>query len=1065
MKSKIYFYLPCLFVGMILSSYHLVNAQTTTINSALKIVAPSPTAAGLGNFGKVPVSYYTGTASVTVPLYSIKTTSNELDIDLQYSSSGFKPGDDASWAGLGWSLNAGGVITRAVRGNPDLRNGNKGYYCQVPLPPNNIYNNYNVYSSTQSADITSFKEMLRGWEDGEPDVYYYSFPGYSGKFVMGKPAPTSGTKYEVSRTNLDIIYDESVFAHEGWIITDGNGYKYYFYASEFTDQYMNSSNIAITNNAAFESSMSIDPINASTVSSWYLNKIEAPSGETITFDYTVQGASTANSPIAYYEEDNTMLNWGVVTPSCSTVLQGRYYNYQVTREKHFPLYLNKITFKTGYILINANESDIYRTDVDYQGTAPQKFKKLEVYDNANNLIKKVVMNYGYFGTAGSTINSRLRLDQVTEYASDGVTAKPAHVFTYFNATGTFPDKNTKALDWWNYYNGMYNNTTLISRVKAGTTTYNGGVRLASTNADDPTVAFLKNGILTSVIYPTGGQTVFDYERNEYGNTSDLDGFGTISKNAGGVRIKSVTNYDPDNVATLKRYFYTNEGYTTGTTTSSGLLVNPPSFVAFKAGTDTHVEIYEMASGVSIAYNCYIDARYLMRTSASNSIDGFSSNGAIVGYSKVTEVTGPNLEGGIIEYYYKNTADVLNDIPGIPNFSAPDNGQLTKEIYRDFLLQPVKQITYQYDSADSSSLKGLKVINFDRSTTPNSYSFMPKYYDNKSKWWKLTSKTETNYYGTDASSVTTNYFYDNVLHKELTREETAQSDGSILINKYKRVQDYAGYTANTVFNTMNTKHMISLPIEEQTLYSRGGTSKLVDGNLNQYKLISTYSGTNNHVVADVDYELHTANPTSDLTESYLSGATLNKHSSYEAVLQYGLYDDKGNLREYHKPNDISTSYLWDYDNKSLPVAEITNAQPDKVYCESFENNVSGVVSALAKTGKKVLNSGSYSFPGSFVAASGSLMSYWYYNGSVWVFSGIVPYTSSISSGGQLLDEIRAYPSGAFVKTYTYNPLIGISSETDVNNIIKYYSYDSFGRLKLIKDVDGNIVKQYDYHYKQ
>jgi len=49
------------------------------------------------------------------------------------------------------------------------------------------------------------------------------------------------------------------------------------------------------------------------------------------------------------------------------------------------------------------------------------------------------------------------------------------------------------------------------------------------------------------------------------------------------------------------------------------------------------------------------------------------------------------------------------------------------------------------------------------------------------------------------------------------------------------------------------------------------------------------------------------------------------------------------------------------------------------------------------------------------------------------------------------------------TYTYNPLVGISSQCDVAGRITYYYYDSFGRLSYVKDQDGNVIKTYGYHY--
>src|SRR6185437_7032164 len=57
-----------------------------------------------------------------------------------------------------------------------------------------------------------------------------------------------------------------------------------------------------------------------------------------------------------------------------------------------------------------------------------------------------------------------------------------------------------------------------------------------------------------------------------------------------------------------------------------------------------------------------------------------------------------------------------------------------------------------------------------------------------------------------------------------------------------------------------------------------------------------------------------------------------------------------------------------------------------------------------------------------------------------------------------------PATAQMTTYSYDPLIGITSQTDAGNRISYYEYDGLSRLKRIRDQDYNILKSFDYQYQ-
>jgi len=75
------------------------------------------------------------------------------------------------------------------------------------------------------------------------------------------------------------------------------------------------------------------------------------------------------------------------------------------------------------------------------------------------------------------------------------------------------------------------------------------------------------------------------------------------------------------------------------------------------------------------------------------------------------------------------------------------------------------------------------------------------------------------------------------------------------------------------------------------------------------------------------------------------------------------------------------------------------------------------------------------------------------------------TALTVAGSGLIDELRLYPKGALMSTVSYKQGIGKVAECDANNRILYYEYDALGRLKTTRDQNRNIIKTYEYNYKQ
>ncbi len=254
----------------------------------------------------------------------------------------------------------------------------------------------------------------------------------------------------------------------------------------------------------------------------------------------------------------------------------------------------------------------------------------------------------------------------------------------------------------------------------------------------------------------------------------------------------------------------------------------------------------------------------------------------------------------------------------------------------------------------------------------------------------------------------------------------ESDTSICRSEYNTCLDGINLPAKTrVIFTMQRKHMIGLPLESQKLVD----NKAVGGKIFEY---STFPGG---AIGDIyepkiELSLNTDSPIANCQQIHLdSQNNLVYDLQYAPQLNFDSYSTKGNPLELYKESDVHTAYIWGY-NDTYPVIKAENV--------SFS----------------VLND-------AVNAATGSLMNLLNEIGDM--------TTESQKTAWKTFNTIlRTYSglSNAMVTTYTYKPLVGLTSTTDPNGSPTYYEYDAFGRLIIVRDngdLGGNIVKQYDYHY--
>jgi hypothetical protein len=313
--------------------------------------------------------------------------------------------------------------------------------------------------------------------------------------------------------------------------------------------------------------------------------------------------------------------------------------------------------------------------------------------------------------------------------------------------------------------------------------------------------------------------------------------------------------------------------------------------------------------------------------------------------------------------------------------------------------------------------------------------------------------------TKSVSTVTNYTYDDITHLQLTQTKTSNSKQESIGIAYTYPYNYS----TSVYNGMNIKHIWNKVVS---------TTQTKDGNFisalyNNYKSVDPY----NYLIDNVETQVGT-----NLREERAS---------------FSSYDIRGNILTMQKTSDIKTSYLWDYDNM-YPVAEVKNASLANIAYTSFEADDKGYWSysttnikntGTPVTGKKYydLNAGNITKYG-LSTSTNYVVSYWTTNSTPvsvtgssssaqgktikgWTyFEHNVTGVSTVTiSGTGNLDELRLYPTTAQMTTYTYEPLIGLTSACDLNNKITYYEYDGLGRLNIVRDQDFNIVKKYCYNY--
>lgn len=1023
--------------------------------NAPQVIPPSPTAAAFHIYGDYPVGYNTGLADISIPIFTIEVGNIKVPITLRYHHAGVKFYEtEQSNVATGWIIDYGGLISVTHLGKTDR------YAPYAYKSVNNPDQGKATFDSLQNIcnNLHSSFEL-----DGQYDIYTYNINGRSGKFIYTKnnqviKFPYNSIDFKLDwPINLDKIdtYDE-----EGTHFRFGKSIDEGIYAIE---------------GSGFGSS------------SWLLTDIELLSGDKIKYNYKESDGGYKLFPNHYAK----VTDWRQGHPFARPLPPNPGYDKQLVPEgecliaagsseiSYSTKIIQEINFPNGKIVFNSEASGGLR------------ISQIGIYNNAG-LIKIIKFNTTDF----DGMQKRYALNSV-EFIDCTTNVESKYKFNY-NPTRFPLADNTNALDYWGYYNGKTSNTSLVPNFNITMLDWDQHPTHIQYNRDiysdghtcnrEPDNSLMQAYILNKITYPTGGTTDFIYQANRYGPDNKL---------GGGLRIYKIINNDGLGHTSTKTYEY-GQGY---------LNLDP-------GDPNNYLDEYKVYHlDLGPAENSHSHRIRIYHADMSPRI---SLGGNQVTYQSVIEYNGTETDNtGRTTYRFNNHANMRTgfetDLCFIQYLSIYDNwepNQLTDKIIEKLsapgVYDTIQKIHYEYTFNERETITGTVVSKIWE--VPDSYFCLQSggivlplnnsWVDYESwnylnlvncstplggtlfKFFNYTIKTgvETLIYTTDNLKTNNGYItkredygYDNPDYLQPTRVNTSTSNGYNIEkrNKYILSPEYIG---TSPYDQMKQKNILSPVLEEKTYKLAANGETLLSTSKTGYKQFY---------------------PTIFQPEVIQTSIGSN---APENRITFNSYDNKGNILSVSKDGGPKKSYIWSY-NQSYPTAEVLNADNNQIAYTSFETTKDDMggwqmvgtdfgTTVGAKTGNKYLFSLNPGIKKSGLDTQKNYqVQFWYKWDDIYInstkvadinsedqtwrfYSGMISPNQNgdiIISGPGNIDELRLCPSDAQMTTYTYKPLIGMTSSTDPNGKTTYYEYDTFGRLSLVKDNDGKIIKKYDYHY--
>jgi|GEM_PF-3100047 len=753
-------------VGVLLTSIYCIF-MFSAISQNIDATARAPQSSSIGSG---LVDHLTGDFNYTLPITTLSDRGFNVPVSLSYTGSGILVEQPATEVGLGWSLNAGGYISRELRAYPDDQSilattfhpAQVGWMYDFDTDPlsKKIADFQTIYSNDaeETAISTELIELLNSDPeidginyDTEPDIYTYNILGRTGSFVFGTKDEnaTSHPIVLIPYYPIKIDYEMSTDESEGllWFkITDENGIEYLFEEREIIRTTIASvidESITINNHLKGKGTNVQEYTSA-----WYLTKITNLFNQELVFTYE---SFKEYLDFSYYEECHNYErdDWEFDDLDNLTLING---SSPFTFKKLIKTIEGPIT-KVEFNYYEKRKDINLISSMDHPCALNEIIVSQNLGDIYNKTIKSYNFNYGYFEVPIGhyttyfyniynnidAATKRLRLDKITEFNGEASLPPVEFEYDYDLTNGRFlPSRYSFAKDIWGYNNMDAGNENSIpelvilpSEVESERFSllvqYTG---LPSEILNEgalmyPVPDYKKIGSLTKIAFPNGGNLSIEYESDEF-RYSDHN----TNYNGGGLRVKELTSSDGTTTEQVRSYEYTqfnNAQKSSGRITSLPVFgyIDPRSNDVTSLETDciyvrTNVDLntidneivqYENVREI-ISNRGYIDHTYLIPGQLGELNDDIGGDG-LFEVPSISYVRYPNDISNNVNTYTSLLSSKL-DYPYLNNLNYDWNrGQLERIVVYNENHQVVKRTEFEYvihypNSATYQSVYGLKV---------------------------------------------------------------------------------------------------------------------------------------------------------------------------------------------------------------------------------------------------------------------------------------------------------------------------------------------------------------------